>query len=75
MFIISRQARGAVMNVPPSDPASSSRRSEAQETLVLDDGREVVVAPVTPAARPLIERGIEHVSAESTASRTASSTR
>ena len=53
------------MNVPQLHAPSPSLRSEARETLVLDDGREIVVAPVTPAARPLIERGIERVSAES----------
>lgn len=40
------------MNVPQVHAETPSLRSEARETLVLDDGREIVVAPVTPAARP-----------------------
>lgn len=38
---------------------------EAKERVVLDDGRTVTVVPITPAAKPLIAKAIERVSAES----------
>jgi hypothetical protein len=44
---------------PPVPPA------RAVERIVLDDGREVTLAPLTPAAKPLIAKGIERVSPES----------
>lgn len=51
------------MNEPDAHPWV--RRSDLPEPVVLDDGRRVVIEPVTPAARPLIERGIARVSPES----------
>jgi GNAT superfamily N-acetyltransferase len=41
------------------------RRDAQVERLVLGDGREVTLAPLTPAAKPLIAKGIERVSPES----------
>ena len=41
------------------------RRQAWHERVVLDDGRVVTLAPLTPAAKPLIARAIERVSPES----------
>ena len=41
------------------------RRLAPSERVVLVDGREVTLAPLTPAAKPLIAKGIERVSPES----------
>ena len=41
------------------------RRDSQVERIVLGDGREVTLAPLTPAAKPLIAKGIERVSPES----------
>ncbi|HEY8242393.1 MAG: GNAT family N-acetyltransferase [Vicinamibacteria bacterium] len=41
------------------------RRRTPVERIVLDDGREVTLSPLTPAAKPLIAKGIERVSPES----------
>jgi len=41
------------------------RRHAQVERVVLGDGREVTLAPLTPAAKPLIAKGIERVSPES----------
>jgi GNAT superfamily N-acetyltransferase len=40
-------------------------RDDPPETLVLDDGRTVVVRPITPDAKPLIAEAITRVSPES----------
>lgn len=40
-------------------------RDDPPETVVLDDGRAVVVRPITPAAKPLIAEAITRVSPES----------
>jgi len=41
------------------------RRRAWRESVVLADGRVVTLAPLTPAAKPLIAKGIERVSPES----------
>jgi len=40
-------------------------RHPRHERIVIDDGREVTLSPLTPAAKPLIAKGIERVSPES----------